>query len=61
LTLARTPVLAALVEQLDAAVQGARDGRDVPHAVGEALHPFLGLPRLLTPSSRPATPPAAAA
>jgi predicted metal-dependent enzyme (double-stranded beta helix superfamily) len=55
-TLARTPVLAALVERLDAAVHGARAGRDVPHAVGEALHPFLGLPRLLTPQQEAGDP-----
>ena len=55
-TLADPPVLAALVERLDAAVHGARAGRDVPHAVGEALHPFLGLPRLLTPQQEAGDP-----
>jgi predicted metal-dependent enzyme (double-stranded beta helix superfamily) len=55
-TLADPPVLAALVERLDAAVHGARAGRDVPHAIGEALHPFLGLPRLLTPQQEAGDP-----
>ena len=47
-TLVPAPALATLVDRLDAAVRGARTARDVPHAVGAALRPFLGLPGLLT-------------
>src|SRR4051812_29428138 len=46
-TLAAT--LAELVDGLDDAVRAPGRGLDVPHAVGEALRPFLGLPGLLTP------------
>ena len=46
-TLALT--LAELVDRLDDAVRAPRPGLDVPHAVGEALRPFLGRPGLLTP------------
>jgi predicted metal-dependent enzyme (double-stranded beta helix superfamily) len=42
------PTLAELVERLDDAVRAPERGLDVPHAVGEALRPFLGLPGLLT-------------
>jgi 3-mercaptopropionate dioxygenase len=50
------PALAALIDRLDAAVHGPRRGLDVPHAVGEALQPFLGLPGLLTPDQEAGDP-----
>ena len=40
--------LAELVDRLDDAVRAPRPGLEVPHAVGEALRPFLGRPGLLT-------------
>ena len=43
------PTLAELVDRLDDAVRAPGPGLDVPHAVGEALRPFLGFPGLLTP------------
>jgi predicted metal-dependent enzyme (double-stranded beta helix superfamily) len=43
------PTLAELVDRLDDSVRAPGPGLDVPHAVGEALRPFLGLPGLLTP------------
>ena len=43
------PTLAELVDRLDDAVRAPGPGLDVPHAVGEALRPFLGRPGLLTP------------
>ena len=43
------PTLAELVNRLDDAVRATGPGLDAPHAVGEALRPFLGLPGLLTP------------
>jgi 3-mercaptopropionate dioxygenase len=42
------PTLAELVDRLDDAVRTPRSRLDVPHAVGEALRPFLGRPGLLT-------------
>ena len=55
-TLAPAPTLAALVDRLDAAVRSPGAGRSVPHAVGEALRPFLGLPGLLTPEQEAGDP-----
>src|SRR3954447_19793238 len=43
------PTLAELVDRLDDAVRTPGPGLDVPHTVGGALRPFLGLPGLLTP------------
>ena len=51
-TATRTPALAALIDRLDAAFRGT----DVPHAVGEALRPFLGRPGLLTPEQEAGCP-----
>src|SRR6185369_15021792 len=49
MTATLVPTLAALVEQLDAAVRAPGAGLDVPHAIGDALRPFLGCPGILTP------------
>ena len=51
-----SPALAALINRLDAAVHATRSALDVPHAVGEALQPFLGLPGLLTPEQEAGDP-----
>jgi predicted metal-dependent enzyme (double-stranded beta helix superfamily) len=56
MTTALVPPLAALVDRLDDAVRAPRPGLDVPHAVGEALRPFLGLPGLLTPEQEAGDP-----
>ena len=48
--------LAGLVDRLDGAVRTRRPGLDVPHAVGEALRPFLGCPGLLTPEQEAGDP-----
>ena len=56
MTTALVPTLAVLVEQLDEAVPAPRAGLDVPHAVGEALRPFLGRPGLLTPEQEAGDP-----
>jgi predicted metal-dependent enzyme (double-stranded beta helix superfamily) len=53
-TLAST--LAELVDRLDDAVRAPRSGLAVPHAVGEALRPFLGRPGLLTPEQEAGDP-----
>ena len=55
-TLAPAPTLAALVDRLDTAVHGPDEGSDVPHAVGEALRPFLGRSGLLTPEQEAGDP-----
>lgn len=54
LTLHRSTALADLVGALDAAVLAAPSA--VPHAVGEALRPFLGRPGLLTPEQEAGDP-----
>jgi 3-mercaptopropionate dioxygenase len=51
-----TPTLAELADRLDDAVRTPRSGLDVPHAVGEALRPFLGRPGLLTPQQEAGDP-----
>ena len=56
MTTALVPTLAALVEQLDEAVRDPRAGLDGPHAVGEALRPFLGRSGLLTPEQEAGDP-----
>jgi predicted metal-dependent enzyme (double-stranded beta helix superfamily) len=56
MTTALVPTLAALVEQLDEAVRDPRPGLDGPHAVGEALRPFLGRSGLLTPEQEAGDP-----
>ena len=54
MTATLVPTLAALVEQLDAAVRAP--GLDVPHAIGDALRPFLGCPGILTPEQEAGDP-----
>ena len=56
LTHTPTPALTALVDGLDDAVRAPRCGLDVPHAVGEALRPFLGRPGLVTPEQEAGDP-----
>ena len=56
MTATLVPTLAALVEQLDEAVRAPRAGLDVPHAVGEALRPFLGCTGILTPEQEAGDP-----
>jgi predicted metal-dependent enzyme (double-stranded beta helix superfamily) len=56
MTTALVPTLAVLVEQLDEAVRAPRAGLGVPHAVGEALRPFLGRSGLLTPEQEAGDP-----
>jgi len=56
MTTALVPTLALLVEQLDEAVRAPRGGLGVPHAVGEALRPFLGRSGLLTPEQEAGDP-----
>ena len=56
MTTVLVPTLAGLVEQLDDAVRAPGTGLDVPHAVGEALRPFLGCPGILTPEQEAGDP-----
>jgi len=56
MTATLVPTLAALVEQLDAAVRAPGAGLDVPHAIGDALRPFLGCPGILTPEQEAGDP-----
>jgi len=56
MTTALVPTLVLLVEQLDEAVRAPRGGLGVPHAVGEALRPFLGRSGLLTPEQEAGDP-----
>ena len=56
MTTVLVPTLAGLVEQLDDAVRAPGAGLDVPHAVGEALRPFLGCHGILTPEQEAGDP-----